>query len=449
MDIEGKRVLLYIRVSSDEQVRHGESLLDQAQALHAYCEAHRCTIVGEYHDEGYSARKSYKTRPALRQLLEDVERGEGEMVLFTKLDRWFRSLKDYYKVAEILERHGVFWAAILEDYETVTSAGRFKVNLMLSIAEHEADQTSERIKFTIAQKRARGELISGSVPRGYKIEGGKPVKDPETAAGMAAFWETYIDTGRVSAAMEAAELHGVAFRSYRTARVVLKNVDKYTGVVQGIKCEPYISAKDSARIKAELDTRSHSPRRTNRVYLFHGLVRCGVCGGVFGAHQQARARMDGTRTAYYLCSKAQTTRKRLCDNYYCVNEPRLERHLLEELEQKVSLAILEAESQAAQQKAAPDLSRIRAKLDRLTDAYLDGLIEKDDFRRRKEELEAALEVKPEPPRKTPDELRGMLPEGWRELYDTLDVHHKQAFWRRNVREITVLMGGEITFSICS
>ena len=446
MDLQGKRVLLYIRVSTDEQARHGESVLDQTQALHAWAQKQGCIIAGEYNDEGFSARKSYKSRPALSDLLGAVEQGEADAVAFTKLDRWFRNLKDYYKVEEVLERNGVFWTAILEDYETRTSAGRFKVNLMLSIAEHEADQTSERIKFTFSQKRARGELISGSVPRGYKVQDGKPVKDTETEAGMNAFWQTYIDTGKISAAMDAAERHGVPFRWYRTAEVVIQNVDKYTGMIQGIRCDPYITEEERALIARK---KRRSPRRTNRIYLFQGLIFCGVCGGAFGAHQQSRPKADGTRTAYYLCTRQASSKNRLCQNKTCIMERRVEQYLLRELSRKLEIAIVDAETRQARNNPMPDLSRARAKLDRLTDAYLDGLIDKAEFRRRKEELEAALVVKPEPPRKTPDELREMLPAGWRELYSTLDATHKQAFWRRIVKEINVMEGGIITFSIIS
>ena len=446
MDMQGKRVLLYIRVSTDEQARHGESILDQSQALHAWAQKQGCIIAGEYHDEGFSARKSYKSRPALSDLLASVERREADAVVFTKLDRWFRNLKDYYKVQEILERQGVFWMAILEDYETRTSAGRFKVNLMLSLAEHEADQTSERIKFTFAQKRARGELVSGSVPRGYKVQDGKPVKDPETEAGMNAFWRAYIDTGKISAAMDAAERYGVPFRWYRTAQVVIHNADKYTGMIQGIECEPYISEAELNQIKRK---KGRSPRRTNRVYMFQGLIFCGVCGGAFGAHQQSRPKADGTRTAYYLCTRQASSKNKLCQNKTCIMERRVEQYLLEELDQKLERTIIDAQRWVAQKKTAPDLSRIRAKLDRLTDAFLDGLIEKDEFRRRKEDLEAALVVKPEPPRKTPDELRKMLPADWRDVYVTLDVSHKQAFWHRIIKRIDIMEGGIITFSLFS
>ena len=139
-ELQGKRILTYLRVSTEEQARNGESIADQRQALRKWAEQNGCVIVHEFADEGFSARKPYRSRPALCALLNAVERQEADAVVFTKLDRWFRNVRDYAKVQEVLERCGVFWMATLEDYETRTSAGRFKVNLMLSLAEHEADQ---------------------------------------------------------------------------------------------------------------------------------------------------------------------------------------------------------------------------------------------------------------------------------------------------------------------
>ena len=241
-ELKGKHVILYMRVSTEEQARHGESIVDQRQALKEWTKKHDCVIAHEFIDEGFSARKPYKSRPALCALLAAVERQEADAVIFTKLDRWFRNIRDYNKVQEVLERCGVFWMATLEDYETRTSAGRFKVNLMLSLAEHEADQTSERIKFTFQQKRARGEIVSGNMPRGYKLENGKPVKDPKVERGVSAFWTEYLSSGKLYAAMDRAEENGVSL-AVSTCSFMLRNAAHYAGEIQGCKCEPYITVE--------------------------------------------------------------------------------------------------------------------------------------------------------------------------------------------------------------
>lgn len=451
MDMKGKRVLLYVRVSTDEQARHGESVLDQSQALHKWCEDHGCIIAGEYHDEGFSARKSYKSRPALLELLSAVERGEGDAVVFAKLDRWFRNLKDYYKVQEILDRYGVFWAAILEDYETSTSAGRFKVNLMLSIAEHEADLTSERIKFTFEQKRARGEIVGASMPRGYKLVNKKPVKDPKTQRGMEAFWETWFNTGRTSAAMEAADRFGVHFASYNTAAGILRNAANYAGVIQGVPCEPYITEEQRDMV---LRSRNRSPRRPTGAYLLQGLVKCGACGGTFGGHKQQYIRADGVRAAYYNCTRAHHTRNEKCSNKVNQSEALLEQYLMLHIEDAIAEAIVAAEPQANQVNQVPDpakeIAAIKAKMTRLTDVYLDGLISKEEYKRRRAGLDAqmkSIEPVQEPHRRTPEELRAALPDGWREMYAGLDTQHKHAFWRRIISEVRVFEDRTITFVV--
>mgnify|MGYP003309354852 CR=1 FL=1 len=98
------RIALYCRVSTDEQAKHGESIVDQLQALRTWAEANEHTIIKEYKDEGYSAHKAFKSRPALMELIADID--SIDMIVFTKFDRWTRKAADYYKLQDILDKHG-------------------------------------------------------------------------------------------------------------------------------------------------------------------------------------------------------------------------------------------------------------------------------------------------------------------------------------------------------
>ncbi len=210
-----ERVALYARVSTEEQHRRGLSLTEQEKSLEDYANAHNMQIVGRYIDGGKSARKKYTTRPEFMRLLSDVEAGKLETILFIKLDRWFRNVGDYYEVQTILDAHNVTWRATQEDYETVTASGRFKVNIMLAVAQDEADRTSERIKFVFEGKRERGEPAGGRIPRGYKRENKKIVIDPETAPLVRKAFDVYLETGSLSSASRACPELGLTYRSSR------------------------------------------------------------------------------------------------------------------------------------------------------------------------------------------------------------------------------------------
>ena len=98
------RVALVPRVSTDEQVRKGDSLDAQEDALVRFANENNMKIVGIYRDEGHSARKPVLKRPVMLQLLEDVKAGKIDRILVTKLDRWFRNVEQYYAVQRILDK---------------------------------------------------------------------------------------------------------------------------------------------------------------------------------------------------------------------------------------------------------------------------------------------------------------------------------------------------------
>lgn len=162
-----KTCFLYGRVSSDEQALYGDSLRTQIDELRKWAKTNNFEILDEYVDDGYSAREL--NRPELRRLLNDVKQYDVDFILFTKIDRWSRGVRNYYKLQDVLEENGVDWKTIFEEYDTTTTAGRLHINMMLTIAENESNVTSDRIKVVFKNKVARGEVLTGAKRFGYNI----------------------------------------------------------------------------------------------------------------------------------------------------------------------------------------------------------------------------------------------------------------------------------------
>ena len=102
------RVALYIRVSGEEQKIKGLSLEAQQERLEAYARERGWVIVGIYIDAAKTARKNIHKRTEFQRMMDSVKRDEVDILLFARLDRWFRSVADYYKVMEILQAPGNF-----------------------------------------------------------------------------------------------------------------------------------------------------------------------------------------------------------------------------------------------------------------------------------------------------------------------------------------------------
>ncbi len=435
------KAAIYCRVSTAEQARHGESLADQEAALRAFAAEHGHSVVGVYRDEGFSARKSYRTRPAMQALLADVEADSVQIVLFTKLDRWFRNLSDYYKVQEILEAHRVTWQAILEAYETISSAGRFKVNIMLSVAQHEADMASDRIKFTMTEKRKRGELVSGAMPLGYILDGKRPVKDPATSAGVQAYLDTYINTGNKTQATQAALDAGLLITRATGCRI-LSRPERYAGTMQGsVEAEAYITPEQADQIRSVHEKRP----RSKEVYLFSGLARCGTCGAAYIGH-----RNGPNHYLSYHCAKCANSRGMLCDQRVYLSERLIEQAILDRLAPELDRLVLEATVQQDGNEDAETekrVQRLQERRKRGFDAYLAGVVSLEEFETARAAIDAEL-AELERPRQSrdPETLRAILPSGWRAIYDDMSKPGRRAFWLRILESVTIQPDRAVSFS---
>ena len=427
-----KRAALYVRVSTQEQKNQGYSVDSQIDALREYCLKSGFEISGLYNDAGISARKRYTKRPALLQLLKDCEDGKIDIVLFTKLDRWFRSVADYYEVQSILDRFRVPWRAVWEDYETETSSGCFKVNIMLSIAQAEADRTSERIKAVNTFRRANGEYINGKAPTGYKAVNSALIKDKEHELAVEKFFEEYLRSFSVSRAHGAMKQYGLIV-SKETAQRMLKN-PTYYGNAYGYVCDPYISKSDWDRIQDVV--KSRKTRRTkspDRVYLFGGLIHCASCG--CGFHSQVCiVKGDHGKKYYYKYYVCGRYRNGLCDNRKQITEKKLEKYLLDNLQESLNAYIVSCESHPQDCiDYAAEKSKLELKLHRIGDRYESGEISRADYLSKVNSIRSQISAIHPPSEKIPEQL----PCNWKETYLSLDDAHKKSFWNSVLNDIVI------------
>lgn len=419
-----KRVFLYARVSTEEQAVHGLSIEAQTAALEEWAKVNGHKVVGLYIDAGISARKPAKKRPELQRLLADVQAGKGELVVFTKLDRWFRNIAEYYKVQEILERCHVDWRTIHEDYDTSTASGRLKINIMLSVAQDEADRTSERIKAVFANKRAKNEPTSGRLPKGYKFEGKKVALDEQKAPLVRAAFDMYFETGSISKVIKAfPDLH----LNYYAARYMFES-PSYAGDMGGVEIPPIISWEEHEKAK---NLHGTVVRKTaeNRVYLFSGLLFCPECGRRLGGRPLRRT---NSTTIYYNC--VGHSQWKGCENAKSYNEKHIEQYLLDHIDGKI--VFLSRAHQKTPESSKPKKDAIKRKLSRLSELYVDDMISKEDYKRQYQELTAELDSIPEekPPIDLEAAKKNFFP-GWKEIYADLSREGKQIFWRNTVKAI--------------
>lgn len=437
-----KRAALYIRVSSEEQARHGLSLGEQRKNLMNYAQEHGYVVVGVYADEGVSARKAISRRKELQRMLADVDEGRIDIIVIKCLDRWFRNVADFYKVKERLDARGVDWVCATEDFNTTTPNGLLMLNLKLSLAQHESDQTGERIKYVFEGKRARKEVISGSLPIGLKVENKHAVPDERLPIVRFLFDYVYNGGSMRSAAIAIQEKFGVLL-SALVIRNMLKN-RSYIGEIYGIPDYiPALIPHDVFFRVQDILSRNAKPTPSGSVYLFTGLIRCPLCGKRLSATRGVRNRQGEFKAFQYLCKAHKVGNPPLCEFSRSVFEPKLENYLLDNIQCLIREHIVTLEAlREKQSKDRPEdrLAALMAKQSRLEDIFLEGLIDKEKYTvtykeisREISELSAKIDAAPA----ISPTLRAIVDDhDFRTTYDALTRENKQRFWKSIISSIT-------------
>ncbi|WP_164745029.1 recombinase family protein, partial [Alexandriicola marinus] len=201
------RCAIYTRKSTEEGLDMEFNSLDaQREACEAYIASQRsegwACLRERYDDGGFSG--GTLDRPALKQLIADVEDGLVDVIVVYKIDRLSRALMDFSKLVELFDRHGVTFVSVTQSFNTTTSMGRLTLNILLSFAQFEREVTAERIRDKVAASRKKGMWMGGYVPLGYDVADRKLIVNENEAAQVRRIFERFVELG--SATMLAREL---------------------------------------------------------------------------------------------------------------------------------------------------------------------------------------------------------------------------------------------------
>ena len=390
-------------------------------------------------------------RTEFQKMLEAVKNDEVDVLLFCRLDRWFRSVSDYYKVIGILEEHNCEWKTTDEEYDSSTANGRLYINVKLSIAQNEADICGERIDVVFDSKIAHGTVISGSCPFGFRINKEKRLEivTKEALIVQDAFnhFETYISQRLTIKYIR--EKYGINWCVATFRRMLSEKL--YTGIYErggrynNNFCPPIINKEQFDKVQILLKKNARDVP-TGRIYIFTSILKCAEC-----QHNMVGTTVHRKQPIYYYRCNQYFQRGR-CNHKKQAREDYIETWLFNNLEAELNKAKMDWEIKAAKHKrqystSSKDKARLKQKLTKLKELYVNDLIDIETYKKDYQIYTAALEQLPEPAIETPPNfsaLEKLLKKDFKNIYNTLSREEKRTLWRTVINEIQVDSENNIT-----
>lgn len=323
-----KRVAIYARVSTQEQVENGNSLEFQIDKLKAYCQLHELKVVGEYIDAGVSGAKF--SRPALNRLKDDIDK--IDIVLIYKLDRLSRSIKNtMFLIEDIFKPNNVDLISLSENFDTSQAVGMAMIAVISTFAQLERETIKERMMAGKLQAVKNGKYINNA-PFGYKKVDGKLVKDEDTRKCVEFIFEKLLEGHSTTKIAKMIELNGYA--KLRTALWHFNTINRF--VHKKVYCghtplmdilvknthEPYITDEEQDYILKLINSRKCSPSKAyDRSFpaVFRGMINCPTCHRKMAVSRAPKkgVKKDKLYLIRYRCPYCKLDKK---GNYYLPEE---------------------------------------------------------------------------------------------------------------------------------
>ncbi len=323
-------VVLYIRVSTDEQAQQGFSSDYQEESLRRYCKQMGYTILNTYRED-HSAKNF--NRPQWKQLHSFVKANKKEVdkVLFVKWDRFSRSSEHAYSILAEYKKMDIELNAIEQLLDMSIPENKFILSTYLSMGEVERDKISDRTLMGTFQAKTEG-YYAGRAPYGYDNyrDGAKSLRGaskgkrstlmPNSDAHFItkAFNEVALNIESVEAIR--LRLNGEGMKLGRSmfndslknivyaGKIIVPEYKKIEACVVDGKHAPLIDMETFGKVQAIFTgKRWHGikPSHKNREFPLRDFFLCATCGKqITGSITKGRSK----RYAYYHCRKKCDTR---------------------------------------------------------------------------------------------------------------------------------------------
>ncbi len=154
-------IAIYARQSLDK--KDSLSMEGQIELCQKYADEESCI----FQDKGFSGKNT--KRPAFQDLMDQVRAGRIRKILVYRLDRFSRSIADFSQIWAELERHGVEFQSVTEQFDTSSPMGRAMLNVVMTFAQLERETTAERVKDNYYHRFHLGGWPGGPAPYGFDL----------------------------------------------------------------------------------------------------------------------------------------------------------------------------------------------------------------------------------------------------------------------------------------
>lgn len=161
-----RNVILYVRVSTDEQAEKNLSIPSQIEKLQKYCDAKGWNVLKIFEDN-YSAWKGFE-RPEYSKLKKYAQENRKKIdhLLFIQWSRFSRNLSESLTELESLKKLGIEANATEQWVDMSVPENQYVLAFYLTAPQVENERLSLRVKAAIRQGLKQGKWM-GRAPFGY------------------------------------------------------------------------------------------------------------------------------------------------------------------------------------------------------------------------------------------------------------------------------------------